>query len=156
LRIVEPRDSPLLNAGDGQDSTVIEPFRNLAPCLPYDCIVDRACFVRDPAGMNVAGYTSGMRRESVEQRGMAGTESAFFMAIKQDDIIYVLTKEDVDDVAKSIGLSKLTDEHYRMARKYIQSFCGDGAYSWENAISDALKEVEEERQGKHSGPESEE
>lgn len=90
-----------------------------------------------------------------DQRGRAGTESAFFMAIKEDDIIYVLTKEDVDGVAKSIGLSKLTDAHYRMARKYIENFCGDSAYDWENAISDALKEVEEKRQGKYSGPKPE-
>jgi len=71
------------------------------------------------------------------------------MAINEDDIIYVLTKEDVDGVAKTIGLSKLTHEHYRMAQKYIQSFCGDGAYSWENAISDALKDVEEELRGEY-------
>ncbi len=45
------------------------------------------------------------------------------MADKQEDIIYKLTKEDVDDVAKQIGLSNLTDEHYRMARKYFESFC---------------------------------
>ena len=70
--------------------------------------------------------------------------------------IYVLTKEDVDGVAKTIGLSKLTHEHYRMAQKYIQSFCGDGAYSWENAISDALKDADEELRGGDSGPKPEE
>ena len=72
------------------------------------------------------------------------------MAINKDDIIYVLTKEDVDDVAKTIGLSKLTDDHYRMARKYIESFCGDSAYDWENAITDALKDAERELQGGYS------
>ena len=71
------------------------------------------------------------------------------MAIKEDDIIYVLTKEDVDGVAKSIGLSKLTDAHYRMARKYIESFCGDPVYDWENAISDALKDAEKELRGEY-------
>ena len=81
-----------------------------------------------------------MCHESVEQRGSAGTESAFFMAINEDDIIYVLTKEDVDGVAKTIGLSKLTHEHYRMAQKYIQSFCSDGVYTWVNAFTDALKD----------------
>ena len=35
------------------------------------------------------------------------------MADKQEDIIYSLTKEDVDDVAKQIGLSNLTDDHRR-------------------------------------------
>ena len=71
-----------------------------------------------------------MGHESVEQRGSAGTGSAFFMAINEDDIIYVLTKEDVDGVAKTIGLSNLTYDHYRMARKYIESFCGDPVYDW--------------------------
>src|SRR5712691_2824130 len=85
-----------------------------------------------------------MGHESVEQRGSAGTGSAFFMAINEDDIIYVLTKEDVDGVAKTIGLSNLTDEHYRMARKYMENFCGDSAYDWELAITDALKDAERE------------
>jgi hypothetical protein len=69
------------------------------------------------------------------------------MAIKEDDIIYLLTKEDVDGVAKDIGLSNLTDAHYRMARKFIESFCGDPVYDWENAIADGLKEAERELQG---------
>jgi hypothetical protein len=78
------------------------------------------------------------------------------MAIKEDDIIYILTKEDVDDVAKHIGLSNLTDDHYQMARKFIESFCGDPVYDWVNAITDALKEAERERQGGYSGPKPEE
>ena len=61
------------------------------------------------------------------------------MAINEDDIIYVLTKEDVDGVAKSIGL-----------------FCGDPVYDWENAITEALKDAEEELRGGHSGPKPEE
>ena len=97
-----------------------------------------------------------MCHESVEQRGSAGTKSAFFMAINEDDIIYVLTKEDVDGVAKSIGLSNLTDDHYRMVRKYIESFCGDPMYDWGNAITDALKDAEEELRGGDSGPKPEE
>ena len=88
-----------------------------------------------------------MCHESVEQRGSAGTGSAFFMAINEDDIIYVLTKEDVDGVAKTIGLSKLSDVHYRMARKYIHSFCSDGVYTWVNAFIDALKDADEELRG---------
>ena len=71
------------------------------------------------------------------------------MAIKDDDIIYVLTKEDVDDVAEKIGISNLTKEHYRMAEKYVSSFCSDGAYTWVNAISDALRDAEMERTGKY-------
>jgi len=79
------------------------------------------------------------------------------MAINEDDIIYVLAKEDVDGVAKTIGLSNLTDEHYRMARKYMESFCGDSAYDWELAITDALKDAERELQGGYSDhPEPEE
>jgi len=79
------------------------------------------------------------------------------MAINEDDIIYVLTKEDVDGVAKTIGLNNLTDGHYRMARKYMESFCGDSAYDWELAITDALKDAERELQGGYSDhPEPEE
>jgi hypothetical protein len=74
------------------------------------------------------------------------------MAMNEDDIIYVLTKEDVDDVAGSIGLSKLTDAHYRAARKFIRSFCSDGFYTWVNAVTDALQDAEEERRGVYSGP----
>ncbi len=71
------------------------------------------------------------------------------MAINDDNIIYVLTKEDVDDVAKKIGISNLTDRHYRMAEKYISSFCSDGPYTWVNAISDALHDAEKERKGEY-------
>jgi hypothetical protein len=78
------------------------------------------------------------------------------MAIKEDDIIYVLTKEDVDGVAKAIGLSKLTDKHYRMARKYISSFCSDGVYTWVNAFTDALKDTEEGLRGGYLGSEPKE
>ena len=70
------------------------------------------------------------------------------MADKQEDIIYSLTKEDVDDVAKQIGLSNLTDEHYRMAQKYFESFC-DGPYSWFDAISDGLHDAEKELRGEY-------
>jgi len=71
------------------------------------------------------------------------------MAINEDDIIYVLTKEDVDGVAKTIGLSNLTYDHYRMARKYIESFCSDPVYDWVNAITDALKDAERELRGEY-------
>jgi hypothetical protein len=70
------------------------------------------------------------------------------MAINEDDIIYVLTKEDVDGVAKTIGLSKLTDMHYHIAEKYIQSFWSDGVHTWVNVFTDALNDAEEEL---HSG-----
>ena len=70
------------------------------------------------------------------------------MADKQEDIIYSLTKEDVDDVAKQIGLSNLTDDHYRMAQKYFESFC-DGPYSWFDAISDGLHDAEKELRGEY-------
>ncbi len=77
------------------------------------------------------------------------------MADKQEDIIYSLTKEDVDDVAKQIGLSNLTDDHYRMAQKYFESFC-DGPYSWFDAISDGLHDAEKELRGEYPDLKSEE
>ncbi len=67
---------------------------------------------------------------------------------KDEDIIYVITKSDVDDVGKTIGLSKLTDRHYQTARKYLISFCGDGMYTTVTAIADALKSAEDMEQVK--------
>jgi hypothetical protein len=74
------------------------------------------------------------------------------MAINEEDIIYILTKEDVDGVAKTIGLSNLTYDHYRMAQKYIESFCSNPGYDWVNAITDALQYVEKELRGVYSDP----
>lgn len=67
------------------------------------------------------------------------------MVYKREDIIYVLTKDDVRMTAQALGIRKLTDEHYRMAQKYVEAFCGDGMYTWSDAITDALKDVEDER-----------
>lgn len=74
------------------------------------------------------------------------------MAINEEDIIYVLTKTDVEDVAKEIGIRNLTDEHYRKAEKYLSSLCSDGAYTWVNAITDALEDAEREQRDRHSKP----
>ena len=68
------------------------------------------------------------------------------MTHKRDDVIYMHTKEDVDDVAESLKIRKLTEEHYRQAQKFIERFCEDGAYTWWGAIADALRYVEEELQ----------
>lgn len=67
------------------------------------------------------------------------------MVYKREDIIYVLTKDDVRMAAQALGIRKLTDEHYRMAQKYVEAFSGDGMYTWSDAITDALKDVEDER-----------
>ena len=63
------------------------------------------------------------------------------MAYKQDDIIYILTKTDVNDVAKELGLSNLTAEHYRQAQKAVEGFCGEG---WYEAIEYGLRDAEDE------------
>ena len=69
------------------------------------------------------------------------------MTYQDTDIIYILTKEDVDMVAKRLGMGKLTDEHYRMARKAVEHFCGDGIYSWSDAIADGLREADKAPSG---------
>jgi len=74
------------------------------------------------------------------------------MTYNDEDIIYVFTKTDVEDVAKEIGIRNLTDEHYRKAEKYLTSLCSDGAYTWTDAIADALKDAERELQDRHSKP----
>ncbi len=67
------------------------------------------------------------------------------MVYKREDIIYVLTRDDVRMTAQALGIRKLTGEHYRMAQKYVEAFWGDGMYTWSDAITDVLKEVEDER-----------
>ena len=57
----------------------------------------------------------------------------------------MLTKDDGRMAAQALGIRNLTDEHYRMAQKYVEAFCGDGMYTWSDAITDALKVVEGER-----------
>ena len=63
------------------------------------------------------------------------------MTYKDEDIIYILTKDDVDEVAKELGMGKPTEAQYRLARKYIENFCGEGVYIWKDALVDALREA---------------
>ena len=51
------------------------------------------------------------------------------MAINDADVIYILTKADVEDIAKTIGIGKLTKLHYQKAQKFFESFVADGTYS---------------------------
>ena len=69
------------------------------------------------------------------------------MAIIQEDIIYMLTKTDVEDIAEIIGIKKLTKLHYQTAKKFFESFVADGTYNWASALSDGLRDAEEELRG---------
>ena len=71
------------------------------------------------------------------------------MIYKDEDIIYILTKEDVDCVARELGMAKPTEEQYRMARKYVESFCGEGVYTWRDAIADALRDAKGTERRRH-------
>ena len=64
------------------------------------------------------------------------------MEYKDEDIIYILTKTDVDNIARVMGLKNLTAEHYRQVRKFFGYLCTDGPYTWRNAIEDGLKLAE--------------
>ena len=68
------------------------------------------------------------------------------MAINEEDVIYILTKADVEDIAKDIGITKLTELHYQKAQQFFDSFV-DGPYNWTNAVSDGLRDAEEELRG---------
>ena len=70
------------------------------------------------------------------------------MAINEEDVIYILTKADVEDVAKRIGIKTLTELHYRKAQEFFVSFVADrGTYYWASAITDGLRDAEEELRG---------
>ena len=68
------------------------------------------------------------------------------MRYKDEDIIYILTKTDVDDVAKEIGVKNLTTEHYRSAQKSVEGYSENGW--WSEAIEDGLRNAEDELQKK--------
>jgi len=66
------------------------------------------------------------------------------MAINQKDVIYILTKTDVEDCAKAIGIKKLTELHYQKAQHFFEGFAAD---HWADALTDGLRDAEEELRG---------
>jgi len=66
------------------------------------------------------------------------------MAINRKDVIYILTKVDVEDCAKAIGIKKLTELHYQKAQKSLECFVADGTYNWVDALTDGLQNAEAE------------
>jgi hypothetical protein len=69
------------------------------------------------------------------------------MAINEEDVIYILTKADVEDCAKAIGIKTLTRLHYQKAQKFLEGFVADGTYNWADALTDGLRSAEEELRG---------
>jgi hypothetical protein len=69
------------------------------------------------------------------------------MAINRKDVIYILTKVDVEDCAKAIGIKKLTELHYHKAQKFFEGFVADSTYSWADALTDGLRDAEVELRG---------
>ena len=63
------------------------------------------------------------------------------MAINEEDVVYILTKADVEDIAKQIGITKLTELHYQKAQQFFDSFV-DGPYDLTDAVSDGLRDAE--------------
>jgi len=41
----------------------------------------------------------------------------------------------------------LTELHYQKAQEFLQSFVADGPYNWAGAITDGLRDAEEELRG---------
>ena len=66
------------------------------------------------------------------------------MAINEENIIYMLTKADVEDAAEAIGLEKLTELHYRKAKEAFGYFVARGLFTWADALGEGLRDAEEE------------
>jgi hypothetical protein len=49
------------------------------------------------------------------------------MAINKKDVIYILTRTDVEVCAKAIGIKKLTELHYRKAQKFFEGFVANSS-----------------------------
>lgn len=69
------------------------------------------------------------------------------MAINRKDVIYILTKVDVEDYAKAIGIKKLTELHYQKAKKSFERLVAGGLFNWADALIDGLRDAEEELRG---------
>ena len=69
------------------------------------------------------------------------------MAVNEKDVIYILTKVDVDDCAKAIGIKKLTELHYQKAQESFDCFVACGLRNWVDALTDGLRDAEEELRG---------
>jgi len=76
------------------------------------------------------------------------------MAINRKDVIYILTKTDVEDCAKAIAIEKLTELHYQKAQHFFEGFVAD---NWADVLTDGLRDAEEElRDGYGDVPEKKE
>jgi len=69
------------------------------------------------------------------------------MAINGKDVIYILTKVDVENCAKDIGIKKLTQLHYQKAQEFFEGFVANSMYDWADALTDGLRDAEEELRG---------
>lgn len=65
------------------------------------------------------------------------------MTYKDDDIIYILTTEDVNNVARDLHIRRPGRDQYRFVRKYIERLFAEGPLNWHDAIADALSEMPE-------------
>jgi len=78
-----------------------------------------------------------------------GTGSGKPMTHPCEDMPIALTKEIIDDVANDEEIENLTEEHYRLAHEFFDSYC-EGPYTWRTAIADGLRQAEDElREKKH-------
>lgn len=65
------------------------------------------------------------------------------MTRKDDDVIYILTTEDVNSVAHDLHMPRLDRDQYRFVRRYVERLFAEGPLNWHDAIADALSEMPE-------------
>lgn len=68
-------------------------------------------------------------------------------ALEDQDILYVLQRSDVESVLETMreaGESppELTDALLAQVQSYLESWAGDSAYGWADAMTDAIRDFE--------------
>lgn len=76
------------------------------------------------------------------------------MAYKQDEIIYLLTTEDVKNVARELRMPLPKKNQYQSIRKCVERSFAYGASNWHDVIVEALAEstVSDVRKRPHGRP----
>lgn len=61
------------------------------------------------------------------------------MTYKEEEIIYILTTKDVDDVARELHIPRPSKSQYQAVRRSVERSFAYGPNNWHEAIGVALK-----------------
>lgn len=60
------------------------------------------------------------------------------MTYRHQEVIYILTTEDVNDVARELNMPRPSKRHYQSIRRSVERSFAYGPMNWHDAIVEAL------------------